>query len=91
MLDHVILNGVGETAFCHAGGYVGKADPDFTVLATSQPLVSMDPASAPDPAKEPMPSTWIRECAAKDDGKHRVFHCTQGASQDILDETVISC
>ena len=86
MRQHVILKGVGETAFCHAGGYVGKAAPDFTVLATSQPLVSMDPDSDPDPKKEPMPSTWIREYAAKDGGKHRVFHSTQGASQDILDE-----
>jgi hypothetical protein len=84
--QHVILKGVGETAFCHAGGYVGKTGPDFTVLTTSQPLVSMDPDSDPDPKKEPMPSTWIREYSAKDGGKHRVFHSTQGASQDILDE-----
>jgi type 1 glutamine amidotransferase len=86
---HVILKGVGETAFCHAGGYVGKAGADFTVLTTSQPLVSMEPDSDPDPKKEPMPSTWIREYAAKDGGKHRVFHSTQGASQDILDENYL--
>ena len=83
---HVILTGVGETAFCHAGAYVGKAGPDFTVLTNSQPLVSMDPASAPDPEKPPMPSTWTRHYAAKDGMKHRVFHSTQGASQDILDD-----
>jgi len=83
---HVILQGVGETAFCHAGGYVGKVGADFTVLTTSQPLVSMDPDSDPDPKKAPMPSTWTREYAAKDGSKHRVFHSTQGASQDILDD-----
>lgn len=83
--EHVILTGVGETAFCHAGGYVGRAAPDFTVLATSQPLVSMEPTADPDPAKPPMPSTWTRQYAAKDGTMHRVFHSTQGASQDILD------
>jgi type 1 glutamine amidotransferase len=83
---NVILTGVGETAFCHAGGYVGKPGPDFTVLTTSQPLVSMEPTAAADPTKPPMPSTWTRQYAAKDGTRHRVFHSTQGASEDILDE-----
>lgn len=83
---HVILTGVGETAFTHAGGYVGKTAPDFTILTNSQPLVSMDPASEADPKKPPMPSTWTRSYAAKDGTKHRVFHSTQGASQDFLDD-----
>jgi hypothetical protein len=83
---HVVLTGVGETAFCHAGAYVGKAGPDFTVLAMSQPLVSMDPGSQPDPEKPPMPSTWTRHYTAKDGAEHRVFHTTQGASEDILDD-----
>lgn len=83
---HVILTGVGETAFTHAGAYVGKAAPDFTVLTNSQPLVSMDPASEADTTKPPMPSTWTRNYAAKDGTKHRVFHSTQGASQDFLDD-----
>lgn len=84
---HVILTGVGETAFTHAGGYVGKAAPDFTVLANSQPLVSMDPVAEADSTKPPMPCTWTRSYATKDGTKHRVFHSTQGASQDFLDET----
>jgi type 1 glutamine amidotransferase len=83
---HVILTGVGETAFTHAGGYVGKAAPDFTILANSQPLVSMDPAAEADSTKPPMPCTWTRSYAAKDGTKHRVFHSTQGASQDFLDD-----
>jgi len=83
---NVILTGVGETAFTHAGAYVGKAAPDFTVLTTSQPLVSMDPNAEADTKKPPMPSTWTREYAAKDGSKHRVFHSTQGASQDFLDD-----
>lgn len=84
--DNIILSGVGETAFCHAGGYVGKVGPDFTVLTNSQPLVSMEPSADADPKKPPMPSTWTRQYAAKDGTMHRVFHSTQGASQDILDE-----
>ncbi|MEX1048560.1 MAG: ThuA domain-containing protein [Akkermansiaceae bacterium] len=83
---HVALTGVGDAAFTHAGGYVGIAAPDFTVLATSQPLVSMDPAAEVDASKPPMPCVWTREYAAKDGTKHRVFHSTQGASQDFLDE-----
>jgi len=46
----------------------------------------MDPTADADPAKPPMPSTWTRHYADKDGDKHRVFHSTQGASQDILDE-----
>lgn len=84
--EHVILTGVGDNAFTHAGGYVGKPRPDFTVLTHSQPLVSMDPTADPDPAKPPMPSTWTRHYADKNGNKHRVFHSTQGASEDILDE-----
>lgn len=84
--EHVILSGVGDNAFTHAGGYVGKPGPDFTVLTNSQPLVSMDPAADPDPKKSPMPSTWTRHYSGKDGEKHRVFHSTQGASEDILDE-----
>jgi len=82
---NVILTGVGETAFTHAGAYVGKAAPDFTVLTTSQPLISMDPNAEADTKKPPMPSTWTRQYAAKDGSKHRVFHSTQGASEDVLD------
>ena len=82
---HPVLTGVGESAFCHAGAYVGKAAPDFTVLAMSQPLVSMDPAAEPDASKPPMPCTWTRHYAAKDGKQHRVFHSTQGASEDIVD------
>jgi type 1 glutamine amidotransferase len=83
--DHVILSGVADRAFCHAGAYVGKAGPDFTVLTNSQPLVSMDRDADADASKAPMPSTWTRQYAGKDGKKHRVFHSTQGASEDILD------
>ncbi|QTN33313.1 ThuA domain-containing protein [Akkermansiaceae bacterium] len=84
--DHSILSGVGDNAFTHAGGYVGKPGPDFTVLTNSQPLVSMDPKAEADSKKPPMPSTWTRHYKSKDGKENRVFHSTQGASQDILDE-----
>ena len=85
--DHVILRGVKDRAFCHAGGYVGEVRDGFTVLTNSQPLVSMDPDSKADPKKPPMPSTWTRHYESKDGGKHRVFHSTQGASLDLLDDS----
>ncbi len=84
--DHVILTGVGDNAFTHAGGYMGKPGPDFTVLTNTQPLVSMDPAAEPDAKKPPVASTWTRHYEDKDGEKQRVFHSTQGASEDILDE-----
>lgn len=84
--DNVILTGVKDNAFCHAGAYVGKPGPDFTVLTNSQPLVSMDPQADPDASKPPMPSTWTRTYTTADGTKHRVFHSTEGASEDILDE-----
>ena len=77
---------MGETAFTHAGAYVGKPGPDFTVLTTSQPLVSMDPKAEADAKKPPMASTWTRHYQSADGKKHRVFHSTQGASEDILDD-----
>ena len=70
-----------------AGAYNGIAGPDFTVLTNSQPLVSMDGDADPDPKKPPVPSTWTRHYSDKDGDKHRVFHSTQGASQDLLDES----
>ena len=83
--SHPILRGVTDNAFCHAGGYVGIAAPDFTVLANSQPLVSMDPKAEADPKKAAMPCTWTRDYTGASGRKGRVFHSTQGASEDILD------
>jgi hypothetical protein len=51
----------------------------------SQPLVSMKPGAPPDPDKPPVASTWTRHYTAGNGSKHRVFHSTQGASEDILD------
>jgi type 1 glutamine amidotransferase len=83
--DHPILRGVTDNAFCHAGGYVGIAADDFTVLANSQPLVSMDPNADTDTKKAAMPCTWTREYTGESGKKGRVFHSTQGASEDIVD------
>jgi len=84
--DHVILKGVGDNAFCHAGAYVGKPREGFTVLANSQPLVSMEPDAEADATKPPMPCTWTRHYTDKQGRQQRVFHSTQGASEDILDD-----
>lgn len=83
--QHAILRGVGDHAFCHAGAYVGKPREGFTVLTRSQPLVSMDPNAEPDQSKPSMPCTWTREYSGKNGTTGRVFHSTQGASEDILD------
>ena len=83
--ENPILRGVGDLAYCQAGAYVGKAAADFTVIANSQPMVSMDPKAELDAKKPPMPCTWTREYTSASGKKGRVFHSTQGASEDILD------
>ena len=83
--DHVILTGVKDGAFTHAGGYNGIPGPDFTVLTNSQPLVSMEKDAKADPKKPPVASTWTRHYQSKIGKEARVFHSTQGASEDILD------
>ena len=80
-----ILRGVADGAFCHAGGYNGILREGFTVLANSQPMVSMKKDAALDTKKPPVPCTWTRHYTAKNGTKARVFHSTQGASEDILD------
>ncbi len=74
-----------NNAFCYAGGYTGIADETFTVLANSQPLVTMKRDATADPEKRPMPCTWTRNYTAKNGEKAWVFHSTQGASEDLID------
>ena len=83
--DNPILIGVEDNALCMAGAYVGIPDDTFTVLTESQPLNGMTKGSPADPKKKPSPSTWTRHYKSKDGKMARVFHSTQGASQDILD------
>lgn len=83
--DHAILGGVADHALCIAGAYVGKPDKSFTVLTKSQPLNGMTKGSPADSKKKPSPSTWTRSYQSQDGKSHRVFHSTQGASQDLLD------
>lgn len=84
--DNPILRGVKDGAFCYAGGYNGVAHEGFTVIANSQPMVSMKKDAALDTKKPPVPCTWTREYTAKNGTKGRVFHSTQGASEDQLDD-----
>lgn len=84
--DNVILTGVKDGAFCYAGGYNGVAREDFTVLTNSQPMVSMKKDAELDETKPPVPSTWTRHYAYGDGEKARVFHSTQGTSEDFLDD-----
>ena len=46
----------------------------------------MDPNSEPHPEKKAMPSAWTRYYSGKGGKKGRVFHSTQGASEDLLDD-----
>ncbi|BDS06999.1 hypothetical protein NT6N_20390 [Oceaniferula spumae] len=84
--DNPILRGVKDGAFCYAGGYNGVAREGFTVIANSQPMVSMEKDAELDAKKPPVPCTWTREYTAKNGKQGRVFHSTQGASEDQLDD-----
>ncbi len=83
--DHLILTGVGNNAHTIAGAYTGIPDDTFTVLTESQPLDGMEKGSPADKTKKPSPSTWTRHYTSKSGKKARVFHSTQGASEDLLD------
>jgi len=83
---HPILRGVEDNAFCHAGGYMSVVREGMKPLTMTQPLVSMDPDSDPDPKKGPVASSWTREYTSPSGKKARVFHSTQGASEDLLDK-----
>ena len=83
--DHLILTGVGNNAHTIAGAYTGIPDQTFTVLTESQPLNGMNKDSPVDETKKPSPSTWTRHYTSKSGKIARVFHSTQGASQDFLD------
>lgn len=84
--SHPILRGVKDGAYVYAGAYEAIAGADFTVIANSQPMVSMDPKADLDATRPPMPCTWTREYTSPSGKKGRVFHSTQGASQDMLDD-----
>lgn len=84
-LSHPILSGVKDHGFCHAGAYTGVVRPGMQVLAKSQPLTSMDPQGEVDTTKPPTPFAWTFQYSSKNGKSNRVFHSTQGASQDILD------
>lgn len=82
---HVILKGVKDHAFCYAGGYNGVQRSGIQPITMTQPLRNMDPKGLPDPKKKPVISTWTFSYKGKDGKSHRVFHSTQGASEDLLD------
>ncbi|WP_018969517.1 ThuA domain-containing protein [Rubritalea marina] len=84
-LSHPILKGVHDKGFCYAGAYRGVIRSGMEVLANSQPLTSMDPKSTLDHDKPPTPFAWTFHYDTSNGKKNRVFHSTQGASQDILD------
>lgn len=84
--EHPILLGVKDGAFCYAGGYNGVIREGMTVIANSQPMVSMKKDAALDTKKKPVACTWTREYTSKSGKKGRAFHSTQGASEDLLDE-----
>lgn len=85
--DDPILTGVKDSSFCYAGGYGSKLFEGMEPLTHTQPLTSMDPNSEPDPEKPAVISSWKFSYKNKAGEAQRVFHSTQGASQDILDDS----
>ena len=85
--DHVILKGVKDNAFCHAGGYNGVQRDGMVALTKTQPLLNMEVDGPVDPKKKPVISTWTFSYKGKDGKDNRVFHSTQGASEDLLDDS----
>lgn len=82
---HPILRGVTDV-HVQAGGYNAEPADDWDILTTAQPLLSMKPDGAPDPAKPPMASEWTRTYRGADGRKGRVFTSLYGASEDLLND-----
>ena len=83
--NHPILRGVKSGGYCTAGAYTANIHEDFEVIAHSQPMESMDKDAPVLKSKPKQASSWTRYYTAQDGSKHRVFHSTQGASEDLLD------
>jgi hypothetical protein len=82
---HVILTGVGDLAFGYAGSYNGVIREGMNVLTNSQPLLHFYKNSPIDSSKAPVASSWTRHYKGGNGQKARVYHSTQGASEDMLD------
>ena len=84
--DHPTLRGVGRM-HTQAGGY--KADPieGSRILARGIILNGMEKDAAIDLTKEFMPVAWVRDYTSESSKVARIFTTTQGASEDILDES----
>ena len=83
--SHPIMTGV-ESPWAECGGYWTDPMPGSTVLAMTQPLVSMKKGSEPVTDKKPCPNSWVRTYSGKDGATGRVFNTTSGASEDIRDD-----
>jgi len=83
--NHPVNKGV-KNAHAHSGGYGANPMPDSIILATAQPLLTMEPNAAADPEKTPVPTSWVRSYKSDSGKEGRVFTSTHGASEDILNE-----
>jgi hypothetical protein len=86
-LDHPILRGVKDHGFCYAGGYKSVVREGMEVLANSQPMNGMKPDSPLDKKKPPVAFAWTYHYSLDGGKQGRAFHNTQGASEDLLDES----
>ena len=85
--DHPILRGVHDM-WVQSGGYWAEPLEPITVLATAQPLASMDPDAEPAKDKDPCPAVWTRTYG---EASGRVFTTTHGASEDLLNDGFRRC
>ena len=91
----VIAPGMERTPFCAASAISG-ANPtstrsprcrgDSRPLVMGQVLSSMDPASAPDPAKKLMPIAWTKTYTGSSGKPDRIFTTTMGHVMDFRNE-----
>ena len=83
--SHPVLRGVKD-AWAEIGAYNAYPIEGSEVLAMAQPLNGMEPTSANDDTKKPMPGVWVREYKGKSGHSGRVFASTYGASGDLMNE-----
>ena len=87
---HVVLSGCKDMHGM-AGAYKADPEPNSVILAMSQPLSGMEPDSATDESKKPVPGLWVRTYQGAKGKEGRVLATTQGASECILNDGLRRC
>ena len=82
---HPVLTGVSNM-WAEIGAYNAYPIEGSEILAMAVPLTGMQPNSAEDKTKTPMPGAWVRTYQSASGKSGRVFATTYGGSGDLVND-----